>query len=473
MKRLRSFLLAFLVLLALPGLPARAQEGYTDIHDAAGLLAIAQAPGGSYRLADDIDLAGIDWSPIPFSGTLEGNGHTIYNLTVTSPGAETRVTRDGNVKEYDTVFAALFSTVEYATVRDLSLVGANVTVDGDTHCFAAILAGYVDHSTLGNCRVEGRVRLNNNAVMAGVGGVAGFGCGVFDRCSADVELIFEDRNLTSRCEEFMGGILACGIADFTSCTVDIDGYDSCHGYVHNGGLIGMYFHCGLDYPYGVVNYNTVRGQITFFEDNPDRRAYCSAIIGERMGALRERVGNTEHGAADFKSNETKDFSTVLLPEKCAQPIYEETVVHSCDSWGYTLHRCATCGCQWKDSYTPPHTPGPWETVREASHDGEGLERQSCTVCGTVLAERVLPALEREPLPTEVPEQSAPPVQPVPEAPKNAPPRLSPVLIAAVLVLLAVILVLAFWKKQSYTKLTKRARRPGKREAHHDQDHSGH
>ncbi|MBQ5512132.1 MAG: hypothetical protein IIT83_00470, partial [Bacteroidales bacterium] len=38
-----------------------------------------------------------------------------------------------------------------------------------------------------------------------------------------------------KCEQFLGGIVSCGIGSFDHCKVKINGYISCHGYVHSGG----------------------------------------------------------------------------------------------------------------------------------------------------------------------------------------------------------------------------------------------
>ena len=347
MKRLICILLA----LALgAGLAATADETVTEIYDMDGLLAMAKAPNGRYRLMNDIDMGGVDWTPIAFSGELDGDGHGLYNLTVASAGAEIRLTRDGNMKKYETEFAGLFSTLENATVRNLRLVGADVRVENDAHCFAAILAGYVDRSEIREVSVSGRVRMNSYGVMVGVGGLAGFGCGAFDRCDAKVELVFEDRNFNSKCEEFMGGVLACGIGSVTACVVDIDGYDSCHGYVHNGGLVGMYYHCGTKYASGSVSNNIRDGRIRFFEDNKDRRAYCKAVIGESLSDPKRTKNNFD----TFVRDEVKTYDTVLLPEQCDTPEYVETVVApSGGHWGYTRHECSVCGYHWTDSYTAP------------------------------------------------------------------------------------------------------------------------
>lgn len=390
MKRLISLLLALFFLLP-AGAAARAESAGTEesenlpmseISDLDGLLAIADNPDGNYILTADIDMAGVVWTPIPFRGTLDGAGHTLYNLQVSSLGEDMRETRDGNLKPYDTYFAGLFSVLEYATIRDLKLVGANLSVDAHENCFVGLLAGYMYRSSIQGCSVQGRARLNNYAVQTGIGGLVGYGAGDFGFCRAEVELIFEDRNLEERCEQFMGGVLACGLVNIEDCIVHIDGYDSCHGFVHDGGLVGMYYYCGMDVHSQSVRRNEIYGQISFFEDNPNRRAYCTPTLGEEMSV----PGNYYSNESEFERNETKDYSKVLLPEKCEQPEIHFTLTPpTCDTWGYVDHECATCGYHWTDSYFPPqHTPGEWEIIAEATAEHDGQREKHCTLCGELL-----------------------------------------------------------------------------------------
>ena len=45
-----------------------------EISTAEDLMQMTADPAGSYILTKDIDMSGIDWNPIEFSGTLNGNG---------------------------------------------------------------------------------------------------------------------------------------------------------------------------------------------------------------------------------------------------------------------------------------------------------------------------------------------------------------------------------------------------------------
>ena len=107
----------------------------------AQLAAITNNPSGTYALGADLDLSGIDWTPIgqdgnsAFTGTLYGNGHTISNLTVDTQG--------GN-------YAGLFGSLK-GTVTGVRLVNPAVTGGG----YVGALAGQADGAYITDCSVIG------------------------------------------------------------------------------------------------------------------------------------------------------------------------------------------------------------------------------------------------------------------------------------------------------------------------------
>jgi hypothetical protein len=107
----------------------------THITDRAGLAAISGS--GNYILDNDIDLSGSNWTPLGnFTGTLDGNGHVIYNLTIN-----------------DLDMAAFFSTISgNALVKNLGFEKASVT--DATHARTAIVAAFLKGSAvIENCYI--------------------------------------------------------------------------------------------------------------------------------------------------------------------------------------------------------------------------------------------------------------------------------------------------------------------------------
>ncbi len=97
-------------------------------------------------LNNDLDLAGVDWTPIggpgaeagdPFRGTFDGYGNTIKKLTVTE--------KEG-VHEYDAV--AFFGWL-YGTVKNLNFENAKIKGHHDV----AVVVGYLVSGAIENCKV--------------------------------------------------------------------------------------------------------------------------------------------------------------------------------------------------------------------------------------------------------------------------------------------------------------------------------
>ena len=61
--------------------PADAGTASTEIRTVQELVEAAKNPEGNYKLMADLDMSGVEWTPWDFSGTFEGNGHSILNRT--------------------------------------------------------------------------------------------------------------------------------------------------------------------------------------------------------------------------------------------------------------------------------------------------------------------------------------------------------------------------------------------------------
>lgn len=443
MKRICHILtaLCLVCLLLCPALALGEEAGYTPITNRQELEAIGQNPAGKYRLEADIDLGDAPWVPIPFSGELDGNGHILLNLQVETVGAEVRTTQDGNRKQYDTVFAGLFSVAEGANIYNLSLLNAEVNVTTAENCFIAALCGYARDCTFAGITLSCRNTLNCALINEGVGGLMGY-CydSEVNRCTVNAQLIFTDTNREVDCESFLGGVYACGCGRIFDSNVTLRGYASIYGYAHSGGFVGMckLLTSGYRPRLRGCSSDTI---IAFFECAPSRRAYCDPFIGENCGDNCYVGGNKK---LHYENRETrKDYETILLPEMCPDPTYiiEETP-YTCESMGFNTYTCDTCGYSYTDDYHLPdhqyeavltaptctekgyttytcgtcgdsyvgdevpaaHTPGEWELDTPAQPGVEGREVQKCLVCGEILEERTLEAL---PLPTQAPQSPAP------------------------------------------------------------------
>ena len=453
-KRMLCLLCSALFLCLTP-VCALAENAPIPIAAREDMLQISNNPSGSYVLTADIDMSGEDWIPIPFSGTFDGNGHTLYNLTIRSVGIDTEKTYDGNRKEYETVFAGLFSTVKKAHIHDLNLVNAKITVETEKDCFIAALAGYAADSLFECCFVTARVCLTLSGTNEGVGGLIGF-CDESEirECRAESELTFLDTNPNTDCEEFLGGIYASGSGRIFDCSVITRGYAEIYGYAHNGGIVGMHkLRRGSSYHPRIIR-SVSDCELTFFEVAPSRRCYRDAIVGEDAAKDCYLSGNTViHYKDDYTRTERR-----IRPHACDDPEFEQTVTEpTCSSWGHTVFTCRKCGYSYTDLYTVPahrydvetkeatctesgtsvytcrfcgdryeetipalgHQPGEWTMITEPAEGVEGREALSCVHCGMILEERTLPALLKE----ETESEPVIEVEPIAEAVSAAAPEI--------------------------------------------------
>ena len=131
-----------------------------------------QKLSGHYRLTADLDLSGISISGIgsaanPFTGTLDGQGHSISNLTI-----------DGGEN------AGLFGVVKGATIKNLQLLNADVKGTENVGTLVGQAQTELNKQDLsknvanliGNCVASGSVCGNGN-----VGGLVGLNGGSYDQ----------------------------------------------------------------------------------------------------------------------------------------------------------------------------------------------------------------------------------------------------------------------------------------------------
>ena len=122
-------------------------SGYTAIYTAEDLNNVKNNLSGKYILMADIDLSSIEnWEPIgtssnAYTGTFDGNGHVIKNLTIDRP---------------DTNYIGLFGhTSDGTEIKNLGL--EDVDIKG--HQYVAGIGGMA-RGTISNCYVTGNVTGN-------------------------------------------------------------------------------------------------------------------------------------------------------------------------------------------------------------------------------------------------------------------------------------------------------------------------
>lgn len=144
-------------------LPEHTEESI-PIRTANELQAIKDNLQGNYRLMNDIDLNGISWQPIgsfqtPFTGLLDGNGHTVTGLIYPQ-------------KERADALAsfALFGVCQNAVIRNVCIINPRLDVsfsENDAISLAS-LALECNQSLIENCGVFGGHIKTKNGFAAGL-----------------------------------------------------------------------------------------------------------------------------------------------------------------------------------------------------------------------------------------------------------------------------------------------------------------
>ena len=162
MKSKRKFLsifLMFTVVLSMnfASVPACAATSGTAISTANDLKAMASNPGGSYYLANDIevpaDLILFTSYDAPFTGTLDGNGHSIKGYTYTASADWTEQ-------------AALFGYAKNATFKNLKMTEVNISLN-QAGTVAALVAAS-ENCKFTDIRVSGKIIGKSLSTAAGI-----------------------------------------------------------------------------------------------------------------------------------------------------------------------------------------------------------------------------------------------------------------------------------------------------------------
>ena len=144
---------------------------------------IGNCHGYYFKQTADIDLTGVTWEPIGYSGgyyfagNYDGDGHTISNATSTGKNDA-----DGFAT------AGIFGWVAFGSVENLHVKNANFVATGhNEYSYVGGIAGVCYGSSIKNCSVldsslESRRDNNNNCAGSIVGYSAG---GTFEKCAAE------------------------------------------------------------------------------------------------------------------------------------------------------------------------------------------------------------------------------------------------------------------------------------------------
>lgn len=182
-----------------------------------------------FKLNNDIDFSGVSYNPTSavgaFTGHFDGNGHSIYNLSVTA--------------SYGTLFAEVFD----GTVTDLSI--NNSTFKSTSGVYAGVIAATSSYSTFSNIVIGDDVSIIGSYDY--VGGIVGFGREVELENVANFATIKNNKNVL---DTYTGGIVGYSEDSFYENVFNRGNLTVSNGYL--GGITGR-----LEI-YGEYEYNELR-----------------------------------------------------------------------------------------------------------------------------------------------------------------------------------------------------------------------
>ena len=238
-------------------------KGYTDdgqgnytVTSAEGLKNIAELVNEEWKLdiniilTNNIDLTGIDWTPIgidynhQYTGTFNGGGHTITGLTVT--GSNEYAGLFGRIGSGGKVMNVKLEGVQIESDNEMSAVGGVVGYSYGNIEYCSVSGSVSSNSTAGGvvgAQLDGSITgCNTSATVKGVayaGGIAGFtnGGASLTGCYATGSVSVEN-NTTSAA--YAGGVVGSNGASstLTACYATGSVTSSGSGTIYTGGVTG-------------------------------------------------------------------------------------------------------------------------------------------------------------------------------------------------------------------------------------------
>lgn len=214
------------------------------IYDADGLKAMANDLTASYKLGCDINLNGESFATLGsdselFTGTLDGDGHTIRNIKFTDNKGRT------------TANLGLFA-YSNGTIKNLTLSGVTYQVPSCSYLvLGALCANQVKTGKITNCAVYGDVALTADNIEYNlvVGGLVGsFYKGTIENSVSNINISYVGNNACDAggiCADLGGTIQNC--VNFGSVNID-----SKNSYANVGGIVGK-LHGSVSTPAKITN----------------------------------------------------------------------------------------------------------------------------------------------------------------------------------------------------------------------------
>lgn len=312
----------------------------------AGNNSIGNCHGYYFKQTADIDLTGVAWEPIGYSGSYyfagnyDGDGHTISNATST-----------GKKDDKGHATAGIFGWVAFGSVENLHVKNANFVATGQNeYSYVGGIAGVCYGSSIKNCSVvnsslESKRYNDINHTGNCAGSIVGYSTGgTFEKCAA------ENNQVKTMA---YGGVFAGDLAGADSTIVDTNCY------------------------FGACGTTDIAGTVTEKQDEDFTNGTVAGSLGD---AFVQNV--TEQSEVDAMATAIEDAISVLQYKdadytKAPQPSNDSsdsnnTSTNTSTNGENTVHM---------HTYTSAMTKAPTTTE-------EGIMTYTCTTCGNVFTQPI-------------------------------------------------------------------------------------
>ena len=254
----------------------------------------------NYKLMNDIDLSGIEWTPISdeMKCIIDGDNHKISNLTIT-PDADSEISEIGLFK----VFSGIVENVEFenVSINIPSYVENPTTQSGFTGVGA--IAGVMKEGYIRNCKLSGSISSSKD----NVGGFVGH---TLEGKIVKVQNCVNNANISTNGSN-AGGLIGCalGAVSVTDCTNN--GKLTCDNY-NAGGLVGYVKASNYNETEIKADFDDQDKKIDLVVENKNTKGQYSIVLENIDGKTLGLVSGAVYKVLDKNKNVISGLENVSL-----------------------------------------------------------------------------------------------------------------------------------------------------------------
>ena len=314
--------------------------------------------GKTVYLDADIDLKDYNWVAISedgnnsttssFSGTFDGQGHSINNLNNSS----------------STQRLGLFGTVHNATIKNINLYNATITAGSDSNRLEyGALISWASSSTVENCYASGKVEVATDVLIGGfigqgTGDTRVIGCGA----SVDVISTYPKGDIGDRAPT-VGGVVGQFENAGENALISNCYFNGSLSVTSNqaacGGILGACF--DFDGKPGVTISNCIMSTTNITCGNPDNITYIAAVDedatvkncfwpdGDRLAVARLIV-NWDLGIAEADPNFDQSICGESVADFTAPELLEKLNANASSGITWVQGKDGTPVFHWQDTF---------------------------------------------------------------------------------------------------------------------------